>query len=641
MATEKRLHLPRFTGEQARKIIFESLNHLSDSDDDDIPCSDDSETEYIPVPDDDVDANSDAEEQSPEGDVSGASDTEQSLADDGASQDSDDIAGAQPLLDLSSNQDEMDLIARHLLESKNGKEVWMKTPYVATGRQPSQNVMKQVPGPTAYARRNADTKISALELFITKHIARTIVKWSNEEGLRVFGDDWIPIDDDEFHAYLGLLYLAGVYRSNGESTEELWHPVDGRKIFRAVMSLKRFKALCRILRFDDKTARQTGLGRNRRDRLSPIRDIFESWVVTLSQSFIPYENVTVDEQLVGFRGHCPFRQYIKSKPAKYGIKVWALCDSSTSYALNMQVYTGKRDGEPPEKNQGERVVRDMIEVIAGSGRNVTMDNFFTSVTLARQLLTKKLSLVGTLRKNKGEIPVQFLPKRDRDVNETLFGHQQSLTLVSYVPKRGRSVILLSSMHKDAQISNREDKKPQIILDYNHAKGGVDTLDQMVGTYSTKRKTRRWPLVLFFNIMDVSAVNAFIIWSHLNPEWNSNKSHRRRLFLKQLGKDLVRQHMMSRLSVSGLSLSLKKAIEECIQENDDSTDDAQDDAVENTEEVHKHGHDAAYSDAPRKRKQGRCVLCDRSKDKKARTSCHKCGCFACADHIIALCTRCAE
>ena len=132
----------------------------------------------------------------------------------------------------------------------------------------------------------------------------------------------------------------------------------------------------------------------------------------------------------------------------------------------------------------------MIEVIKGSGRNVTMDNFFTSVPLARHLLTKKLSLVGTLRKNNCDIQEQFLPKRNREVNETLFSHQENLTMVSYAPKKGKSVILLSSMHKDAKISTREDKKPEIILHYNRAKGGVDTLDQMVETNSTKRKTRR-------------------------------------------------------------------------------------------------------------------------------------------------------
>ena len=104
--------------------------------------------------------------------------------------------------------------------------------------------------------------ISTLELHITKHISRTILKMSNKEGARVFGVEWTPIGEDEFHAYMGLLYLAGVYRSNRESVEELWNPMDGRKIFRAVMSLKRFKAISKILRFDDKETRETGLGRN-------------------------------------------------------------------------------------------------------------------------------------------------------------------------------------------------------------------------------------------------------------------------------------------------------------------------------------------------------------------------------------------
>ena len=39
----------------------------------------------------------------------------------------------------------------------------------------------------------------------------------------------------------------------------------------------------------------------------------------------PYECITVDEQLFQFRGNTKFTQYINSKPAKYGIKVfWAM-----------------------------------------------------------------------------------------------------------------------------------------------------------------------------------------------------------------------------------------------------------------------------------------------------------------------------
>ena len=40
--------------------------------------------------------------------------------------------------------------------------------------------------------------------------------------------------------------------------------------------------------------------------------------------------MTVDKQLVCFRGRCPFRQHIPSKPGKYGIKVWAICEANTS-----------------------------------------------------------------------------------------------------------------------------------------------------------------------------------------------------------------------------------------------------------------------------------------------------------------------
>jgi len=132
----------------------------------------------------------------------------------------------------------------------------------------------------------------------------------------------------------------------------------------------------------------------------------------------------------------------------------------------------------------------MVEVVKGTGRNVTTDNFFTSVPLARDLLKKKLSLLGTLRKNKGELPPEFLPCRKREVYSSIFGHQEPLTVLSYVPKKGKAVILLSSMHRDAEISDRTDKKPQIIMDYNSTKGGVDTLDQMVSKFSTKRMTRR-------------------------------------------------------------------------------------------------------------------------------------------------------
>lgn len=75
--------------------------------------------------------------------------------------------------------------------------------------------------------------------------------------------------------------------------------------------------------------------------------------------------VTVDEQLIPFHGKSPFTQYIPSKPYKYGIKAWALCDSRTFYAYNMQIYTGRDRNCAPETKQGKRVVLELTHGLSG------------------------------------------------------------------------------------------------------------------------------------------------------------------------------------------------------------------------------------------------------------------------------------
>ena len=76
---------------------------------------------------------------------------------------------------------------------------------------------------------------------------------------------------------------------------------------------------------------------------------------------------------------------------------------------------------------------------------------------------------------------------------------------------------MSTMHKDASLSAREDIKPQIILDYNSTKGGVDNLDKVTATYSCQRMTACWSLVIFYNIVDVSAYNAYVLWTEINQQ----------------------------------------------------------------------------------------------------------------------------
>ncbi|KAJ4440549.1 hypothetical protein ANN_08694 [Periplaneta americana] len=244
-----------------------------------------------------------------------------------------------------------------------------------------------------------------------------------------------------------------------ENSTDFYLDGTGMDIFRTTMSLQRFRFILQCLRFDDKSTRAE---RSKIDKLAPIRDVFEHFVANCRNN--------------------------TRKPRKYGIKIFALADSRTFYSSNLEVYTGKQPEGPYNlSNSADAVVERLISRISGSGRNVTVDNWFNSVPLATRLLKDhNLTLLGTLRKNKKELPPEFVQTKNRQIHSSMFGFNGDITLVSHAPKKGKVVLLLSTMHHDDKIdeSTGEQKKPDMITSYNTFKGGVDTVDQIDVIVST-------------------------------------------------------------------------------------------------------------------------------------------------------------
>ena len=98
--------------------------------------------------------------------------------------------------------------------------------------------------------------------------------------------------------------------------------------------------------------------------------------------------------------------------------------------------------------------------------------------------------------------------------------------------------MLLTMHSQPEIKSTSDQKPSIILFYNKTKGDIATLNRMVRSYYTKRMTRRCPLVIFYNMIDVSAINAFIIWQGINRENGNICMRQKRKFLISHEKNCV-------------------------------------------------------------------------------------------------------
>ena len=202
---------------------------------------------------------------------------------------------------------------------------------------------------------------------------------------------------------------------------------------------------------------------------------------------------------MGYRGRIPNRTYIPSKPRKYGLKIFWACESSSGYALNGISYRGK-EGDQVHRNLAQDIVMRLLESYFGTGRDVCTDNFFTSYDLAKQLLQENLTLLGTMRRHRREVPGSLNRKMEIYSSKFLFNHMNGICLVAYQAKKNKNpVMLLSTSHADNSVATNETKKTVMILDYNKRKGGVDIFDENLEEFSCRRKTVRWPL-LFFTIL---------------------------------------------------------------------------------------------------------------------------------------------
>lgn len=499
--------------------------------------------------------------------------------------------------------------------AKSGR-IW-NTEHLGPSRRPLRNIVTTKPGPTAYTN-DAKEIFEVFNLFLTSDMKDKICNYTNQEATRVYKlyneehpgqpKSWKNIDVIELDAFIGVLLSAGALRCRKENIKEMWSTDESirRNIFTASMPRDRFIIISKFVRFDDKTTREE---RRQTDKLAAFREIWEAFVSNCQKAFVPHETVTVDEQLVSFRGKCPFKQYMSSKPAKYGVKIWASADVKTTYLHNMQIYTGKQPDAPPEKNQGFRVVNDLVSPLFGTGRGVTTDNFFTSTSLAEHLLSKNITLLGTVRKNKPDTPKELNVTKQRPIYSSEFVFSDKITMVAYTPKKNKLVHLLSTQHDNPSVSEEESKKPIIILDYNATKGAVDNADKMIREYTCSRRTSRWPFRLFMNLIDTAALNAFVIYVYKNPDYKK-KTSSRKMFLQCLGKQLAKANMEQRILDLKNNPSVYRAIIAC--------------GINSPIQPELHIE-------INEKKRGRCHLCPRSNDKKVNIKCSECKHFVCAIH----------
>lgn len=139
------------------------------------------------------------------------------------------------------------------------------------------------------------------------------------------------------------------------------------------------------------------------DKLHKIRQLIER-LRTRFVSVPLEENLSVDEQIVPFKGRSCLRQYNPKKPHKWGYKIWVLCGASR-YAYDFERYTGRSDntlvdGEEDCGASGNVVIRLSRVIPTLVNHKDYFDNFFTSPDLQLYLAKKAIWSISTVCGNR-------------------------------------------------------------------------------------------------------------------------------------------------------------------------------------------------------------------------------------------------
>ena len=247
-----------------------------------------------------------------------------------------------------------------------------------------------------------------------------------------------------------------------------------------------------------------------------------------------------------------FKQYNPSKPAKYGMLYRSLCDSSAQYTYFTLPYAGKPEDLNNESNKfyitgSDEYTKYLVENFnrfnSIKGYNISMDRYFTSVTLADWAKTKHFSIVGTMRLDRKGIPKEIKSMEWREEKSTIYACQSNGDglLVSYVDNKKagkKNIVVLTTMHTSVSVTKDQRVKPNVHTFYDHTKGRVDVVGLVSNDNTTKMKNRRWPINALVFVLDTFRTNAKTIPAESSDLVTASLFE----FTYTLGKLLVLPHM---------------------------------------------------------------------------------------------------
>lgn len=379
---------------------------------------------------------------------------------------------------------------------------------------PSFEFRSAAEGPTFEVNENTTCEAVFNEIF-TPEMLEYLVERTNSYGEALTNTNrphtrharnsvFRPTNTEEMRKFLGLILLNGhIHVPNQRKLFTYDDPLYFHPVFNYTMSCRRYEQLLRCLYAADLGA----------DGGAKIEGFINTLTQNFRNKFNPGVDLSLDESLLLYRGRLMFRQYIKSKKARYGIKFYVLT-TSDGYVLNIKMYTGAEDADSTVRKTDKLVLRLMRPYVL-RGHNLYMDNFYNSVTLSEKLIDLQTHSNGTLRKSRKDNPKDVTGKK-LNKGQHVWARKGRVYVSAWKDKREVCMITTLDHPELIEVTNRFGKKktkPIEVHRYNQKMAGIDRADQMVSYYSSPRKTIRWYKKVLFHLLDTAVWNSFYIFKN--------------------------------------------------------------------------------------------------------------------------------
>ncbi|CAG4953136.1 unnamed protein product [Parnassius apollo] len=212
----------------------------------------------------------------------------------------------------------------------------------------------------------------------------------------------------------------------------------------------------------------------------------------MHEIYYPKKNLVIDESMMLWKGRLKFRQYVKGKRHKHGLKIYMLADQ-LGIACRIHLYGGSADNLVGGTNHVKKVVLHLLGNYKNMGHSLFIDNFYTSVALSGQLQAIEVYSTGTLNTRRKDIPEEIKTTKLK-TGEAAIMHKNGLCIIVWKDKR--EIMALSNKYNAEYIETRNRRgqvkcKPNMIAQYTKHMKSVDHHDQMMAYYSCEHKSLIW------------------------------------------------------------------------------------------------------------------------------------------------------